>query len=189
MQYTAWSFFWRKDCLLSNNRTMSQDVKQNNAQMDHTDFQVHEVVSKAQTVSLISLGLHLQSGKPFLTLQHNTPVICTSFGAGASSRFSALCQDDHTSFSSSDVLFYLKALSKQILRGFYPLVSGHPPFQPSLQWFSSSASMAAQLEIWDTSPRAASPMLSGKDRVNFCITFYSKLLQIHHCIPEMLLVC
>lgn len=153
MQYAAWSFFLEKGFLtFQQHRTVSQDLKQNNAESEHADSQVHEVVSKAQAVSVISLVLPLQSGKPFLTVHYDTQVICTSFGAGASSQFSALYQEDRTSIFSSYALFHQKGLSEQILRGFYPLVSGHPPYQSSLHRFSSSASMVAHLEIWDTSP-------------------------------------
>jgi len=130
---------------------MSQDFKQNNAPTEHTDFQGHGAVSKAQAVPATSLGLPLPSGKPFLTAQHDTLAIGTSFGARASSQISALCQDDHTSFFPSDVLFYWKALSK--LR--YQEFSTH--WYLGILHFShrctdSTAQSVVALEIRDTSP-------------------------------------
>lgn len=91
-------------------------------------------------------------------------------------------------FFPSDVLFHKKALSEQILRVCYPLVSGHPPFQPSLHRFGSSEYGCTSGNP-GYSPRAVSAALSGRDQTRFCITFYSRWIEIYHCIPETLLMC
>lgn len=161
-------FFFEKGFLtLPQHRTMSQDRKQNNRQAEHTDCQAREMASKAQAPSGISLILPLQSGK------HNTRVICPSSGAGVGSQSSAPCQEDRTSFLSSDVLFHQKALSEQIWGVFYPLVPGNPPFHVWLHRLIRSEHGCTSGNLGFI-PCAVSPTLPGWDRMKFCITFSSK---------------
>lgn len=187
MQYAAWPLFLEEGFLpLPEHTTTSRDFEQNNSQTEPTDFQVHEVASKAQAVSVMSLGF---VEKPFLTAQRDMQVKRSSTGAGGSSQFPALCQEDHTSYFSLDVLFHQKALSEQISRVFYPLwhldmlYSRHRCTDSVAQRMGSTSGKLGYL------PCAVSPTLSGKDGMHFCMTFYSRSVEISHGIPAMWLMC
>lgn len=116
-------------------RTMSRDLKQHNAQTEHTHFQVRGVVSRAQAVAITSLVLPPQWEKPFVTAQNDTRVVRTSFGAGARAPFSALCQHHRSFFSPLRCALPPEGFVGADIEGFPPLGV----------WTSSVSAMAAQL--------------------------------------------